>query len=216
MWYIRPMKTSLLTLIASIVILHSGVHAQGLQSLAGNTLMGTANGTLLGLGTMALTDKADWAPIRIGIGMGTLYGLGVGVYDVSVYEVGSGYRVQGMFNSANYTSMIVLLDTFYGGVTGGVVGTAMALMVNKPLVKGLQYGTGAGVWGGFAFGLLDAFYFSSPGAGSLYSSLAIDAGDAATVSFLQPNVYASPVVLNGQMAVTQEIGLDVAKLTIRF
>lgn len=209
------MKKLILTLFAVGFLLTPGATAQGLKSLAGNTLMGTANGTLLGLGAMALTDDADWAPIRIGIGMGTLYGLGVGVYDVSVYEVGSGYRVQGMFNSANYTSMIVLLDTFYGGVTGGVVGTAMALMVNKPLVEGLQYGTGAGIWAGFAFGLVDAFYFSSPGAGSLYSSLEVNAGESTTVSFLQPNLYTSPLISNGRMAITQEIGLDVAKVTIR-
>lgn len=209
------MKKQILTLLAAGFLITSGVNGQGLQSLASNTLMGTTNGTLLGLATMALTDNPDWAPIRIGVGMGTLYGLGVGIYDVSVYEVGSGYRVQGMFNSTNYTSMIVLLDTFYGGVTGGVVGTAMALMVNKPLVKGLQYGTGAGLWGGFAFGLVDAFYFSSSGAGSLNPSLELNAGESTTVSFLQPNLHTSPLVSNGRMAITQEIGLDVAKVTIR-
>jgi len=209
------MKKQILTLLAAGFLITSGVNGQGLQSLASNTLMGTANGTLLGLATMALTDNPDWAPIRIGVGMGTLYGLGVGIYDVSVYEVGSGYRVQGMFNSTNYTSMIVLLDTFYGGVTGGVVGTAMALMVNKPLVKGLQYGTGAGLWGGFAFGLVDAFYFSSAGAGSLNPSLELNAGESTTVSFLQPNLHTSPLVSNGQMAITHEIGLDIAKVTIR-
>lgn len=209
------MKHLFLSLLTSGLLLTSGAQAQGLQSLATNTLMGTANGTLLGLGTMALTDNADWAPIRIGVGLGTLYGLGVGVYDISVYEIGSGYRVQGMFNSANHSSMIVLLDTFYGGVTGGVVGTAMALLVNKPLVKGLQYGTGAGVWGGFAFGLADAFYFSSPGAGTLYSNLTMEAGEATTISFLQPNLFTAPLVSNGQMAITQDIGLDVAKVTIR-
>lgn len=209
------MKHLFLSLLTSGLLLTSGAQAQGLQSLATNTLMGTANGTLLGLGTMALTDNADWAPIRIGVGLGTLYGLGVGVYDISVYEIGSGYRVQGMFNSANHSSMIVFLDTFYGGVTGGVVGTAIALLVNKPLVKGLQYGTGAGVWSGFAFGLADAFYFSSPGAGTLYSNLTMEAGEATTISFLQPNLFTAPLVSNGQMAITQDIGLDVAKVTIR-
>lgn len=209
------MKKQILTLIAAGFLLASGVNGQGLQSLTSNTLMGTANGTLLGLATMALTDNADWAPMRFGVGMGTLYGLGVGIYDVSVYEVGPGYRVQGMFNSTNYTSMIVLLDTFYGGVTGGVVGTAMALMVNKPLEKGLQYGTGAGLWGGFAFGLVDAFYFSSSGAGSQNPSLELNAGESTTVSFLQPNLHTSPFVSNGRMAITQGIGLDVAKVTIR-
>jgi hypothetical protein len=209
------MKTLLILFLTVGFMSTSRAHAQGLQSLATNTVMGTANGTLLGLGTMALLDDADWAPIRIGVGMGTLYGLGVGIYDVSVYEVGSGHRVQGMFNSANYTSMIVLLDTFYGGVTGGVVGTAMALMVNKPLVKGLQYGTGAGVWAGFTFGLVDAFYFSSSKAGSLYSSLEVTAGESTTIGFLRPNLYTTPLVSNGRMAITQEIGLDVARVTIR-
>lgn len=208
------MKKFFLPLISAGFLLTSGAHAQGLQSMATNTVMGTANGTLLGLGTMALLDNTSWTPIRIGIGVGTLYGLGVGVYDLSMYEIGAGYRVQGMFNAANYTSMIVLLDTFYGGVTGGVVGTAMALMVNKPLVEGLQYGSGVGVWAGFAFGLVDAFYFSNSGDGSLMS-LSVDATESSTISFLQPNLYTSPFISNGRMAITQEIGLDIAKVTIR-
>ncbi len=209
------MNKVLLTLFASCLFLTTSANAQSLQSLAKNTLIGTANGTLLGLGTMALTDSPDLAPIRIGIGMGTLYGLGVGVYDLSVYEVGSGYRVQGIFNSAEYTGLIVLLDTFYGGVTGGIVGTAITLMVNKPLVKGLQYGTGAGVWAGFAFGLVDAFYLSSSPAGSLGYSLNIETSPNSSISFIQPNLYTAPVVSNGRMGHVNEIGLDVAKLTIR-
>lgn len=177
--------------------------------------MGTANGALLGLGTMALTDNANAGPLRVGIGMGTLYGLGIGVYDVTVNELGAGYSVEGMFNNSNYSGMIVLLDTFYGGVTGGVVGTAMALMVNKPLINGLQYGVGAGVWGGFAFGLVDAFYFSKSVPTVFAQSITIDPSDRTSIQFIQPNLYSSPIVSKGRMGITSEIGLDLARVTIR-
>ncbi len=213
-WYIMAMK-KLIFVALSILLLSGPAAAQGLQTLAGNTLMGTANGALLGLGTMALTDNANSGPLRVGIGMGTLYGLGIGVYDVTVNELGSGYSVEGMFNNSNYTGMIVLLDTFYGGVTGGVVGTAMALMANKPLIDGLQYGVGAGVWGGFAFGLVDAFYLSKSVPTVFVHSISIDPNDRTSIQFIQPNLYTSPIVSNGRMGITSEIGLDLARVTIR-
>lgn len=213
-WYIKAMKKLIFTAL-SILVLSGPAAAQGLQTLAGNTLMGTANGAMLGLGTMALTDNTSSGPLRVGIGMGTLYGLGLGVYDVTVNELGAGYSVEGMFNNSNYTGMIVLLDTFYGGVTGGVVGTAMALMVNKPLVNGLQYGVGAGVWAGFAFGLVDAFYFSNSVPTVFTQSISVEPNDRTSIQFIQPNLYTSPIVSNGRMGITLEIGLDLARVTIR-
>lgn len=213
-WYIKAMKKLIFTIL-SILIISSTVTGQGLKTLAGNTLIGTTNGAMLGLGTMALLNDAHTGPLRVGIGMGTLYGLGVGVYDVTVNELGAGYSVEGMFNNADYSGMIVLLDTFYGGVTGGVVGTAMALMVNKPLINGLQYGVGAGIWGGFAFGLVDAFYFSKSVSAVFAQSITMDPSDRTTIQFIQPNLYSSPIVSNGRMGIASEIGLDLARLTIR-
>jgi len=213
-WYIKPMKKLIFTALCTLVLSAPAV-GQGLKTLAGNTLMGTANGAMLGLGTMALLNDANAAPLRVGIGMGTLYGLGLGVYDVSVNEIGAGYSVEGMFNNADYTGMIVLLDTFYGGVTGGVVGTAMALMANKPLIDGLQYGVGAGIWGGFAFGLVDAFYFSKSVPSVFAQSITIDPNDRTSIQFIQPNLYTSPIISNGRMGITSEIALDLARVTIR-
>lgn len=136
-------------------------HAQSLKLAAGNTLIGTANGAIIGLSVMGLNDNTDWTPIRFGVGAGTLYGLGAGIYDVSQSDGFGFYSVDGVFNSTEYSSLIALLDTFYGSVTGTVLGLAIALMADDDIVKFMQYGASAGAIGGFAFGLVDAFYLSS-------------------------------------------------------
>lgn len=209
------MKPSILASLL-ILALATGSAAQGLQTLTGSTLVGTANGALLGLGTMALTNSSNTGPVRVGIGMGTLYGLGVGVYDVSSREIGSGYRVEGLFNSANYSTMIVLLDTFYGGVTGAIVGTALQLMADKPLVDGLQYGMGVGLWGGFVFGLADVFFLNDPI--PTYGSLPLQVAptERVAIAFIQPAMIAAPVWENGNATIRWEPTVDVARVTIRF
>lgn len=210
-----PMKRTLATLLLLLSIT-AGSQAQGLQTLAGSTLVGSANGALLGLGTMALANSTHTGPIRIGIGTGTLYGLGIGAYDITAREVGLGYRVEGMFNSANYSAMIVLLDTFYGGVTGSIVGTALQLMADKPLIDGIQYGSGVGLWGGFIFGLADVFLFSDPIPS--FGAVPIQAQPQQRVSVLvlQPTLLAAPSLQNGNAGLRLEPAVDLARVTIRF
>lgn len=133
---------------------------QVLKVLASDTFIGAFNGAILGGGTMALANSTDLSPMRYGVGFGTLYGLGVGAIDLSQTSKNSPYVIHGALNSANYSTQIVLLDTFYGGATGTVIGLAISLISNKSIVKGLQYGSGAGVWAGFGFGLIDSFYLS--------------------------------------------------------
>lgn len=211
----RLMKRITATLLLLIAIT-VGSQAQGLQTLAGSTLVGSANGALLGLGTMALTNSTDLGAMRIGIGSGTLYGLGIGAYDVTAREIGVGYRVEGMFNSANYSAMIVLLDTFYGGVTGSIVGTALQLMADKPLIDGIQYGTGVGLWGGFIFGLADVFLFSDPIPSFGAVPVAAQPNQRVSVLVMQPTLVATPSLQNGNAGLRWEPAVDVARVTIRF
>ncbi|MCH2451274.1 MAG: hypothetical protein MK198_14170 [Gracilimonas sp.] len=131
-------------------------NAQTIELLAGNTLNGTVNGTLLGGATMALTGNPDFDALRVGVGAGTLYGIGVGVYDVTT-SGGQQIIVSGLFNDGNNTSIIVLLDTFYGAAAGAIIASSVMLIAEEPIIDGLRYGSSTGAWIGFGFGLVDAF-----------------------------------------------------------
>lgn len=133
--------------------------AQTIELLAGNTLNGAVNGTLLGGATMAINNDTDFRPLQVGVGLGTLYGLGVGAYDV-VQSEGEQLLVKGLFNDGDNSSIIVLLDTFYGAAAGAVIATSVMLIADEPLIEGLQYGSAIGAWIGFGVGIIDSFMFS--------------------------------------------------------
>lgn len=216
MMAIFPRMKRIAATLLLILTATAGTQAQGLQTLAGSTLVGSANGALLGIGTMALANTTDLAAIRVGIGSGTLYGLGIGAYDITARQIGSGYRVEGMFNSANYSAMIVLLDTFYGGLTGSIVGTALQLMADKPLIEGIQYGSGIGLWGGFVFGLADVFLFSDPVPAFGAVPTQGQPNTRVTVLVMQPTLLTAPSLQKGHAGWRLEPALDVARITIRF
>lgn len=134
----------------------SSTQAQTIELLAGNTLNGAMNGVILGGAVMGLTNDTEFDALRIGLGAGTLYGVGVGGYDL-VSGSGGEILVSGLFNDGNNSSVIVLLDTFYGAATGSIIVTAVMLVANEPVLDGLQYGASIGAWAGFGFGLLDTF-----------------------------------------------------------
>jgi len=145
-------------------------NAQTIEVLAGNTLNGAMNGVLLGGATMALQNSNDFDPVRIGAGAGTLYGIGVGIYDITRVPTGQQPYVTGTFNDGTNSSVIVLLDTFYGAAAGAVISTAVSLITNESIEEGLRYGAGAGAWAGFGFGLFDAFVLAKkPGEVQAYS-----------------------------------------------
>ena len=132
--------------------------SQQIELLASNTVNGAATGLGLGAATLGLQNSADYQdPLRIGLGFGTLFGIGVGVYDITRSEKGMDYYVSATFNDGRNSSVIVLLDTFYGAAAGAVVASAVTLILNEPVKYGLQYGASAGAWVGFGFGLVDAF-----------------------------------------------------------
>lgn len=154
----RRFSSLLLILFLSVIPL-SQVKAQTVELVAGNVLNGAIQGTLLGGASMAVTNDTDFAYLRVGIGLGTLYGIGIAAYDLS-YGGGREILVSGLFNDATNSSAIVLLDTFYGAALGSVIVTSVMLVANEPIVQGLQYGAGIGAWVGFGFGLFDAYALS--------------------------------------------------------
>jgi len=157
------LKKHLLTLLLSIILIGSfqtSAQAQTIELVAGNTLNGAMTGVLLGGATMALQNSTDYAPVRVGLGAGTLFGIGVGIHDVSAIGKGQQFYISGTFNDGTNTSILVLLDTIYGAAGGAIVASSFSLIVHSPVVDALQYGSGTGAWVGFGFGLLDAFMFA--------------------------------------------------------
>lgn len=159
------MKIKIISLAALFFLLSSAFiqtsQGQSIELVAGNTLNGALNGVALGGAVMALQNSNDFAPVRVGTGAGILYGIGVGVYDVSNVSSGQQFYISGTFNDGTNTSILVLLDTFYGAASGAVIASSISLIAKEPIVEALRYGSGVGAWAGFGFGLIDAFVLSS-------------------------------------------------------
>lgn len=198
--------------------------AQILKVLVTDTFLGTFNGALLGGGTMALANNSNPAPLRYGVGFGTLYGMGLGAMDVSSIKSGKPYRRESSLNTDGSNAQIILLDTFYGGAAGAVVGFAISLIANKQVARGLQYGSGAGVWAGFGFGILDAFYFSKP-TGDPSQADVLPAGSSglihlgnkkASLSLIQPVTIVTGKPTAYGFKRTIQAGLQVARIHISF
>ena len=187
-------------LVLSWAIQPSKATAQTINTLGENTLNGALTGTLLGGASMALTDDTDFYPLQIGLGLGTLYGLGVGAYDL-LQTGGNPGIVSGIFNDGRNSTIIVLLDTFYGAAAGAVVATSVMLVANEPLVQGLQYGAGAGAIAGFGFGLFDTFVL---------------ADRSTTLTFMNPSTYEIPVQSVGTWQLKQQLGIDFVRLSVSF
>jgi hypothetical protein len=199
--------TTALVLILTFLFSSNTVKSQSIELLAGNTLNGTVNGTLLGGAVMGLTNDSDFAPLRVGVGLGTLYGIGVGAYDISQTN-GSSMIVTGTFNDGNNSSIIVLLDTFYGAAAGSVIASSVMLIANEPIVKGLQYGASAGAIAGFGFGIIDSFILSDriiPGASAFSPSktadglIAVSFNNGKSVGFISPSLFNTYDISNDQI-----------------
>ncbi len=156
--FILPIITVALCFV--VTFYPTSVKAQTVDLLAGNVLNGAVTGTLLGVGVMGLQNSNDFAPLRVGLGAGIIGGSGIALYDITTLPQGQQFFVSGIFNDGNNSSIIILLDTIYGAGIGAVLGTAVMLIQNKPLVQGLQHGGSVGVWAGAGFGFTDAFIFA--------------------------------------------------------
>lgn len=199
--------------------------AQTIELLAGNALNGAVQGTLLGGASMALTNSDQFDPLRIGIGLGTLYGIGMGAYDISK---GSGHEVlvSALFNDGNNSSVIVLLDTFYGAALGSVVVTAALLVANEPILKGLQYGAGIGAFAGFGFGLFDTFviaertyaprgvvYGTSNSASGL---MALNFENGSSLGFINPTVIRTTEISASSFGTNLSSAIEVLNFRLNF
>ncbi len=155
----KKLSKVFLTFFAVVLISFQPAKGQ-IKVFFGDLLNGAVNGLALGGATMALQNSDDTAPLRVGLGVGILYGAGVGIYDVTRTPKGQPLYISGTFNSGNNSTVIVLLDTFYGAAAGAALGAAVTLISGEEILKGLQYGAGAGAWIGFGFGLIDSFVLS--------------------------------------------------------
>ncbi|MDX1617197.1 MAG: hypothetical protein R3224_00325 [Balneolaceae bacterium] len=224
----------LTALILTLVLSTSNVapvQAQSIKILAGNTLNGALTGTILGGATMGLRNSEDFAPLRVGVGAGTLYGIGVGVYDLSHISKGEQFYISGTFNDGDNTTIIVLLDTFYGAAGGSIVAASFNLIANEPVVEALQYGASIGAFAGFGFGLIDAFVLAdrpgdfapeeplpsptSDAGGSGVFSLRTDRGGMAyQVNLLRPAVYTLTDIGRSSISVEQAPAVDLVQLKV--
>lgn len=180
----KPLKFFSIGLLALLFTFQpQQTHAQSLNVIAGNTLFGAATGTGIGGATMLLTNNPDYRPLTMGLGVGTLAGVGIGVYDM--LTMSQGMRVHGLFNSAPSSGAIIFLDTLYGAATGSLIGMAIALIGDTSVLKGFRHGIGIGAYGGLAFGLVDAFYFGAVGSqGEFFDYASAGSGNNTTSSGL--------------------------------
>lgn len=223
-------KTSLFIPILVILFIcpaaFNQVHAQSIKILGGNTLNGAINGTLLGGATMALQNSSEFAPLRVGLGAGTIYGLSVGIYDMAQVETGQRYYVSGTFNDGDNSTILVLLDTIYGAAGGAVVATAFNLIADQSLEEGLQYGAGAGAWVGFGFGLVDAFLLSERAgdfqtasrSSSTTSGLITlaDKNQRYNIGFLNPRLHQQPELSSADVTLSTQAVVDLVDINIQF
>lgn len=151
-----------LTMLLFGMLTPNNSNAQVMRDIMINTGAGTVTGATLGGATIALNNSAEWEPIRIGVGAGTLFGLGIGIYDAFSIPGDDDYYFEGVFASGRYRGTVILLDTFYGAATGALVGTAISLIGGNPVLDGLRIGSGTGAYIGFGFGLFDAFIIGEP------------------------------------------------------
>lgn len=189
-------KLGLIILLISILFSfhQEQAKAQSPDLLGYNILNGAVTGSIAGLATMGLRNNDDFAPLRVGLGAGILTGAAIAAYDLSTVPSGQEFFISGTFNDGNNSSIILLMDTLYGIGGGVVLGTAIMLIQNEPLVKGVQYGGSIGAFTGMGFGLIDAFFLAEGNrdfvAQSLFnrsSIFEINQTDH-TIGFLQPKL----------------------------
>ncbi len=216
------------TMIISLTWNPPQAEAQALKFVAGNTFAGTATGAMLGGAQMALNNDDDYMPLRYGVGIGTLSGMAVGLYDTGR----EAEYLYGTFRRTRYTGTIVMMDTFLGAATGAVVGMAVSLLSQDEIVKGVQYGSGAGAWAGFGFGLIDGFLLreyenrDSDYASSIISHqssrdsvnglLTLQTNTNLSIGFINPSVFSYPEIQNEQLTTNHSWGLELTNVKIAF
>jgi len=208
-------------------IYNSSASGQSVELLAGNTLNGAMNGVVLGGATMALQNSDEFEPLRVGLGAGTLYGIGLGVYDVTQTQKGQQFYISGTFNDGTNTSILVLLDTFYGAAGGALIASSISLIIQEPVVDALQYGSGIGAWAGFGFGLIDAFILAegpspsesvtSGGLNSVSSLLTYsNSTQSVKVGMISPELITQKQLTQSTLRINYNASVNVVNLKVNF
>jgi len=223
---VKLYKNLLLILFLIAISLHQQVNAQSytIEIFGGNVLNGVIEGAVLGGASMALADTKDLGPMRVGVGIGILYGVGIGIHDVGKAE-GQKLLVKGSFNNGNNSTVIILLDTGYGAAAGAVLATAGMLVANKPLIDGIQYGAGFGAFVGFGFGIFDAFVLADHEPSPLVFKkkstvdglLTLTSPDKKmNMGLISPSLISSYNFSNNNVSQRLDVGLNAINLNIRF
>ncbi len=196
--------------------------AQKARLIGSNALNGGLTGAALGTATMFLNDDSNYSALRIGVGLGILGGTGVAVYDMVNLPTGQEPFIDGVFNESSNSSYIILLDTIYGAGFGSAIGAASAVIGNRSIVKGLQFGAGAGAWIGFGFGLMDSFIFADRNpnltSGRLLNteSLYTINGQNTTIHFVQPDIFTYQNLEGNTLSLDIEPSINVISLRMSF
>lgn len=222
------MRSIFLSILLFITVLCTQkANSQTIELLAGNTLNGAMNGVILGGAAMGLNNSTDFDALRIGLGLGTLYGIGMGGYDVVTTEGGQ-IVVSGLFNDGSNSSIIVLLDTFYGAATGSVIVTAMLLVANEPIIEGIQYGASIGAIAGFGFGLFDtlvladrvtsplAYIPSSSFSQKASGIIGMNFSDKSSLGIINPAILNQPVVSTSGISIQSNPIVELASFRLNF
>lgn len=206
-------KIALCLLVLISFVCHQSAKGQTTELLAGNVLNGAVTGTILGTGIMGLQNSDDFSPLRVGLGAGILGGAGFALYDVTTLPKGQQFFISGVFNDGNNSSILILLDTLYGVGGGAVLGTAVMLIRDKPLLEGLQYGGSAGAWAGFGFGLIDAFVLAERNNDFIAQKISGRSGlieydmGMLDVALLQPELYQQTIFGNNSLSMNINPGV---------
>lgn len=211
-----------LVLLLTLTACYTHSHAQTIEVIGGNMVNGAVTGTLLGAATMALENNSDFLPVRMGLGAGVIGGAAISIYDLATLPRGEQFYISGVFNDGRNSTIIILLDTLYGAAGGAVIGMAGMLIADRPLINGLQYGSGIGAWTGFAFGLVDAFVLSRRNrdfAGAAFlnrnSMLAISS-HTYRLEMGRPSIHDQPVISSRDIGMSYEPAFDLFALKMSF
>lgn len=214
----------------SLIWIPPQAEGQALRIVASNTFSGAATGAMLGGAQMALKNDDDLVHMRYGVGIGTLAGLAVGVYDTGR----EAEYIYGTFRRTRHTGTIIMLDTFLGAATGALVGMSVALLRQDELVDGVRYGGGVGAWAGFGFGLIDGFFLSEydeyrdpdrryvssidnhQSGKNVNGLLTLQTNTNLSIGFINPSVYSYPVIENQQFKTQNSWGLELTHVKIVF
>lgn len=231
----RKYTALLLGVLVCIGTLSNPVQAQSVQIFSSNALNGAINGVVLGGAQMFLTDKKVNAPfnknledlyaLQVGLGIGTLYGVGMGGYDVVSGE-GREILVSGFFNDGDNSSIIVLMDTFYGAASGGLIAMSLSLVSNDPIVDATKYGLGLGAFIGFGFGVIDTFIiaerssepmsmvYQTPQNAEGLASITFDNGTS--LGIINPSITSSLELTSNNFSQVYRPSVDLVNLRVNF